>query len=189
MQRIPLDVGRIIATQIRGVFGKPHGQLFFPWMIIGLCTNVALQSATLSVENEPVIPINGVINNKTLRRLLRGFQHQPELAKVPKGAPKPQAKPQPQPPRPKKKVVVVDPIEEIAVSPERCVHDSDACISSLPSPPLPKELRESAPPPSSPSRQTPPPSPITLPSFQSLSKHFSPPPSVLNPPVYESHYT
>lgn len=119
MQRIPLDVGRIIATQIRGVFGKPHGQLFFPWMIIGLCTNVALQSATLSVENEPVIPINGVINNKTLRRLLRGFQHQPELAKVPKGAPKPQAKPQPQPPRPKKKVVVVDPIEEIAVSPER----------------------------------------------------------------------
>lgn len=152
---------------------------------MGVCANFTLLSATFSVENESVVPVNGVINNKKFYRLLKGSQHQLGLIKVPKGVPKPQ----PQPPRPKekKKLVVVKTVEEIATSLERCIHDSDAYIPSPPSLPLPKKPREPTPPPPSPIRQTPLPNPITFLSCQSLSEHFSPPSPVLNPPIYESH--
>lgn len=44
MQRIPMDVGRIISAQIRSVFSKPRGQLFFPWLVMGMCINAAIGS-------------------------------------------------------------------------------------------------------------------------------------------------
>lgn len=127
MHRIPLDVGRIIAAQIISVFSKPWGQFFFPSLIMGLCANAALQSDTFSVDNEPGILINGVVNNKTLRWLMKGSPHQPGLAKAPKGAPKPPTSLLPPPLRPKKKKSVV--VEHVT-SPECYVDDFNATLPS-----------------------------------------------------------
>lgn len=88
VQCIPIDVGCIIVTQVYGVFDKPRGQLFFSWLIMGLCANVTLHSDILSMEDELVIQVNGVINSKTLRRLLKDSPHRPKLVKAPKGSSK-----------------------------------------------------------------------------------------------------
>lgn len=135
-----------------------------------------LQSATLSMENELAVSINGVINNKTLQRLIRGSQHQPDLANAPKGASKPLAVPLPPPPKPKKKkkkVVPMEPIKEIVVNPDRRIDESDTNLPSpRHSPPLSLEPREPTPLPPS---QTLPSSLITSLNLQPLHKNpFSP---------------
>lgn len=109
------------------------GQLFFLWLIMGLCANVAILSDTFFVESESIILVNRVVNNKTLRRLMRQSQHQPDLAKSSKGVPKPLAAPLPPPLRPKKKKnksVFMKPIEEVVASLECHVDDFDAALSS-----------------------------------------------------------
>lgn len=67
MQRIPLDVGHVIAAQIRTVFSKPSGQLFFPWLIMRLCVNAAIGSDIEFLNAKQMVTINGIVNNKTLR--------------------------------------------------------------------------------------------------------------------------
>ena len=55
MRGIRLDVGRIIAPQIRGLFFKPRGQLFFPFLVTRLCANAEF------MEDAPVRAVNGVL--------------------------------------------------------------------------------------------------------------------------------
>lgn len=47
-----LDVGRIIAPQIWGMFSKPRGQLFFPFFETKLCANAQL------MEDAPIATVN-----------------------------------------------------------------------------------------------------------------------------------
>lgn len=73
MQRIPLDVERIITAQIRSVFSKPRGQLFFPWLIIGLCVNAAIGSGNFLVDVEQIVLVNEVINKKNTSSASEGI--------------------------------------------------------------------------------------------------------------------
>lgn len=78
MRGIQSDVGCIIATQIKGTFYKPMGQLFFPSIVTWLCTNMCF------MEDEPEVMVNEVITNQVLRKLLRDSPHLLEVAKTKK---------------------------------------------------------------------------------------------------------
>lgn len=97
MHSITLDVGRIIAAQIRGVFNKPRGQPFFATLIMNLYANASIGGPTEVLNAEKMIEVSGVIAHKTLRRLMRGSQYLPEPAKATKRPHQPILPPKPQP--------------------------------------------------------------------------------------------
>lgn len=53
-----MGIDRIIMTQIRGIFSKPRGQLFFPSIVTKLCANMGV------MEGAPEVAVNGVITNQ-----------------------------------------------------------------------------------------------------------------------------
>jgi len=82
MRGIQLDVGHIIAPQIRGLFFKPRGQLFFPFLVTRLCTNEEF------IEDAPVRAVNGVLSAQSLRQILKDSPHLLDTANLKKMSPK-----------------------------------------------------------------------------------------------------
>lgn len=74
MRGIRLDVGHIIAPQIRGLFFKPRDQLFFPFLVTRLCANAEF------MEDAPVRAVNRVLSAQSLRRILKNSPHLLEAA-------------------------------------------------------------------------------------------------------------
>jgi len=100
MRGIRLDVGRIIAPQIRGLFFKPRGQLFFPFLVTRLCANAEF------MEDAPVRVVNGVLSAQSLRRILKDSPHLLDAANSKKRLTKSQEPSSLQPPQPKKRKLV-----------------------------------------------------------------------------------
>lgn len=146
MCRIPLDVGRIIVAQIRWVFNKSRGQLFFPSLIMNLYANTSIGGQTEVLDAEKIIEVSRVIAHKTLRQLMRGSQHLPESAKATKRPHQPTPSPKVSPPKPQtqKKGKSSKLKCKTVASPDVTIRPSP---SSSPSPPLPLTAKEPTPPP------------------------------------------
>lgn len=65
-----MDVGHVIAAQIRGIFLKLRVQLFFPSIVTKLCFNMYV------MEGEPEVAVKEVIT-KSLDNCVKGLPASP----------------------------------------------------------------------------------------------------------------